>query len=188
MPAMGTLKRIWDYLMSPPQGYAAETATTQGPARRKLSVMNLRRNDVVTYDGIDYLVQVVMVYSEGGFYWRAYHLIDSVSRKMVWLSAEEDDTLEVALYRPIDLVLEGAVPHSLTWDGDTFRQAEHGRADVKIESESGMKQALAEYWDFESDSGKLLSVERWASETEVSLGQVIEPYQLSLLPGDEVNA
>ena len=56
-----------------------------------------------------------------------------------------------------------------------------------IESEdSDPKYSEVEYWDFYDDEDeKVLGVERWGNDFEVSAGYYIEPYELTILSAGE---
>lgn len=41
-----------------------------------------------------------------------------------------------------------------------------------------------QYFDYESSSDKVLSIEIWDGEMEVTVGERISPRSLTLLPGD----
>ena len=147
------------------------------------SVLDVRVGDVITYDGIDYVVRNRHVFSSHGWEWLSFHLVDTISGQKLWLDAEDDDQLEVAVSRPIRLPLSLPLPDELVYEGRRYQLDEHGQARVLVESEdSAPHHSQVEYWDYcDNSENHFLSVERWGEELEASLGQSIEPYELTIL-------
>ncbi len=149
------------------------------------SVLDLRVGDVVSYDGIDFVVRNRHVYSSHGFNWFSFHFVDTVSGQKLWVDAEDDDELDVAVSRSVRLNLTLPLPEQIEHQGRTYYLDEHGHAEVLIESQDSTPQrSRVEYWDYCDDTEDYyLSVERWGEELEVSVAQAIEPYELTILGG-----
>lgn len=155
--------------------------------RKKVSVLNLRIGDIVSYDGIDYIIRNRMIYDSHGFKWFEYHLVDTITEKKVWLCVEDDDELEISICEIVDdFDIEEPIPKTILYRNEKFYLDEHDSATVYIESETGQeKSTQVEYWDFYTkDDEKGFSIERWGSEYEFSISHFIEEYQLSILPGE----
>lgn len=130
-----------------------------------------------------------MTYNDDGDEWYEYMLVDGDDT--VWLSVEEDDRLEAALYRTVtDLTFSSKPPEFVEYEGERFELEEWGRAKVTRIGETGDKRGgtlSVTYYDYEAPGGRLLSVEQWGEgEYEVSVGESIRPNELEILPGDEV--
>jgi hypothetical protein len=102
---------------------------------------------------------------------------------------EEDDRVEVLWLEPItDLEISGDPPKTLTYAGVTYQQTEAGTATMTRLGTTLNKQAQhCRYYDYVSSSGagdRVLSVENWQGDLEVTCGQRIRPSFLTLLPGD----
>lgn len=154
------------------------------PKVEKRTALNLRVGDIVTYDLVDYQVVGLIRYNDSGYSWVAYQLDGDGDR--IWLAAEQDDELELGIYRTINLDLGPEPPRKLTYDGKTFILDEAGEAAItQVNGEAGAAAGQRiKYWDYEDQSGDYgLSVERWGSDMEVSLGQFIHPRELSFLAG-----
>lgn len=154
------------------------------PKITKRTPFNLKVKDVVSYDLEDYIVIGKIVYRSSGYEWYDYHL-DNGSKK-IWLSSEDDDEIILGIFEKINLSLTD-VPNQIEYNGETFKLDEHGKANISLaEGRVGTKTGNnMEYWDFESDQGNFLSVEKWGNEIEVSYGYPIDPHELDFLPGGE---
>lgn len=159
------------------------------PRNEPRSLMTIKVNDIVTHFTRDYLVEGKMTYNDDGDEWYEYMLVDGDDT--VWLSVEEDDRLEAALYRTVtDLTFSSKPPEFVEYEGERFELEEWGRAKVTRIGETGDKRGgtlSVTYYDYEAPGGRLLSVEQWGEgEYEVSVGESIRPNELEILPGDEV--
>ena len=153
----------------------------------KKTVMNLALNDIVTYEEIEYIVKDKCTYNDGGSIWYEYTLDDN--GKLLFLSVEDDDNLEIGILRKIDLDVDDPVPSKIKHDGNKYKLDEHSFAKVDTIGLRGKKEGVkVEYWDFECQNDdaedELLSIEKWGgSSVEVYLGKSIKEYELKLLPG-----
>jgi hypothetical protein len=171
------------------------------------TLFDLRTGDIVQADGRDWMVEDRLLYDEEGFQWLEYLLRDGSEGR--WLSVCEDDWLEVSWLErgPAELALELdrqplPFPGQITWEGVTYQLKEQGRAAVTSSSRT-MNRRLSgcRYGDYEAPDGLVLSLERWdggspgtrppapgsepgPAEAEVTLGRLLDPASLVLLPGD----
>lgn len=152
-----------------------------GP-RTEVNVNNLRIGDIVTFFGTDYVVEGCIHYDDSGWVWVCYMLVDGDNVR--WLAVEFDDQLEVSLWQEIDLVLPPTPPHTIDYDGERFTLTESGRASATQSGQTGLRSGLSvEYFEYKGSGERYLSVEKWGMETEVSVGQDVNPYSLEILPG-----
>lgn len=153
------------------------------------TVMNLQTNDIVTYFGDDYMVEGKLVFDEDGSQWFDYRLVGDDEE--IWLSVEDDDRLEVGLFRVVkDLKFTERPPEYINYDGDRFELEEYGRARATRQGKTGFKNAgSVKYFEYEGPGGRMLSVEQWGDggSYEVSVGETIRPEALEILPGDDVD-
>lgn len=174
-----------------PPGYAGGTFTPAGqlpgPSRGGNNLMNLRLNDIISYFGTDYMIEGRLNYWEDGYTWITYMLVDGDDVK--WLAVEEDDRLEVSMWEEIkDLRLSAPLPEFIDYAGERYRMNERGTARVNQQGKTGSKTGLQmEYFQYESDEGDEISVEKWGGDIEVSRGKEINPVALEIFPGDEVD-
>lgn len=191
---------LLDFLFGKPKQYKQSTAVAVGGSRAlsqpnralnpEASVLDVRVGDVISYNATDFVVKQRYVYENHGWEWFSYHLVDTISEQKLWLDAEDDDGLEVAVNTPVKLDLKMPIPERLFVDGVTYHLDEHGYAKVLIESEnSAPRYAEVEFWDFYDDSDeKSLGVERWGNDFEASVGRYIEPFELTILSVGGQNA
>ncbi|MBD8067370.1 DUF4178 domain-containing protein [Bacillus sp. PS06] len=153
------------------------------PEVKHRSVLTLEVGDIVTYDLEDYQVVGKLIYHSHGFEWIAYQL--QGSNKSIWLSAEMDDELNVAIYEKATLKLTEPIPKELLYEGVKYYLDESGIARVKGEGRGkNVNNLECQYFDFCDDNEEqFLSVEIWGSEIEVSYGYEIEEYEIKIIAG-----
>jgi hypothetical protein len=151
--------------------------------------------DGVSYLGDDFIVeQRIEYHGDGGDVWWDFLLVSPEDK--YWLGVVEDEGLELTLYHNIPFHPDMPPAKTLTWKDQSYYRKEYGFADAIIKKKSKLTTAgRVEYWDYESDEGKQLCVERWG-DNEVredqsamtgtvgcSLGETIKPYQIKIFPG-----
>ncbi|HEY9766234.1 MAG TPA: DUF4178 domain-containing protein [Chroococcales cyanobacterium] len=168
---------VWDWLWSKPG------SRNRGREKKKAFVLSLQPGDAVSYEGKDYLVESRYSYSAGGFSWFDYLLFDAATKERIWLSAEDDDGLKLAIYRIVkNWVIPSSIGQTVSFHRDTYSLLEHGQANVVIQGPDEKKDTTVEYWDFQAADSKLLGIERWGGEFETSQGVSIENYELEIYP------
>ena len=154
----------------------------EGKRSGDATITNLRMGDIVTYFDVDYVVEGRVDYNDSGWPWTCFMLVDGDDVR--WLAVEEDDKLEVSMWEEIDMDLGTEPPKTIEYDGERFKQVENGRANVTQTGKTGRRAGMScDYFEYEGSSERYLSVERWGMETEVSIGQDVNPYSLEILPG-----
>ncbi len=148
-----------------------------------VNMMNIPLGSIVSHFGTDYIVEGRLTYWEEGDTWITYMLVDGTNKR--WLSVNEDEGLEVSLWDPIHLPLQNPPPEMIEHQGQRFRMIERGEARISQDGKTGNKTGMeAEYFEYEGEGDSLISVERWGSKLEASIGKVINPAELDILPGD----
>ncbi|MCD5323855.1 MULTISPECIES: DUF4178 domain-containing protein [Pontibacillus] len=145
--------------------------------------LTIKVGDIVTYDLADYEVVGKITYKDGSYEWYAYQLLEG--RNTIWLSAEMDDELELGVYKTISLPVEEPFPSELNYEGQTYHLEEEGKAKVTGEGRSkNIDGRVTHYADYaDSEDEQFISVETWGTETEVSLGESVEEYEIKILAG-----
>jgi len=155
----------------------------QRPAVKERNVMNLKMGDFITYDLEDFEVVGKLSYNDHGFKWYAYQL--QGNNKVIWLSVEMDDELELGIYVKNTLKLQEPIPKKIELDGVTYIQDEYGTALVTGEGRSqnvdGVQCRYFSYYDEQDE--KALSLEIWGNEIEASTGYDIEEYEIKIIAG-----
>lgn len=159
---------------APPQASLPTAART---------VFDLQVGDIVQYLATDWVVEGRLDYNDNGYTWMEYLLQDG--DRLSWLSVEEDDRVEVALLEvTTDLELGAEPPRQITYLGDAYRRVEAGVAMMSRIGQTRQRQAeKCRYFDYEGPDDKVLSVEIWSDEPEVTVGKRIRPSSLTILPG-----
>ncbi len=150
---------------------------------RRLNLFNLEIGDFVQHFGVDWAVEAKLTYNDGGDIWLEYMLQDG--DRLCWLSVEEDDTLEVTLTTTVnDLDVRSNPPERLTYNDMEFRLVESGTASMtRIGNLRSRPAERCHYYDYEGEAHRVLSIEDWGGDIEVSVGQKIPPSSLTFLPG-----
>jgi hypothetical protein len=149
---------------------------------------NIQVGDVVSYDGVDYIVQQVLAYDdEEGWRWFDYQLVDG--DREIWLGVEDDDGLSLCIYKEIPWEATQDPGKRVIAQGREFRLGESGSASVTITtSYQGARSLKVRYWDYQNDDDgeeTYLSVERWGNETEASIGRPVKQYLVKIYPRPE---
>ncbi|MEM9135942.1 MAG: DUF4178 domain-containing protein [Cyanobacteria bacterium P01_F01_bin.42] len=154
------------------------------PPSIRRSIFNLQVGDIVQYRTEDWVVEGVLTYSEDGFDWVEYLLQEG--DRIRWLSVEEDDMVEVSMQEPVqDLYLQARPAEEIRYKNVDYRLVESGKASMTRVGNTLQRQAqTCRYFDFEGPDNKVLSVEDWDGDWEVTCGESISVTDLTLLPGE----
>ncbi len=157
---------------------------------RDRTLFDLQMGDIVQAEAADWVVEERLLYDQNGFQWFEYLLRNEGSNR--WLVVCEDDWLEVSWLETLDLEAPPTVPlpKSLEIDGDTYMLKEEGKATVTASYRKMNKRpGECQFADYSGPDQKVLGVEIFAPnqegrEVEVTIGRLIDPRSLNLLPGD----
>jgi opacity protein-like surface antigen len=148
-------------------------------------VRSLKPGDVVAYEGVDYIVDRSMRFDEDGFTWDEHLLSDSgASGRSLWLSVEDDEGVEVAIYEKVAGVDVSPGPAQVEHGGVTYGREEQGRASFRVERAGGApgEAGTMEYADYRAGE-QLLAFERYGTGGwEVSTGRTISEHVLDIYP------
>lgn len=174
-----------------PRASRALTSDFRGPAQQLTSdgeraLTDLRLNDIIVYYDNDYSVEGRTTYRQGGWEWYSFMLEDG--DKKIWLSVEEDEGLELSLWKEVKgLPLPSPPPALIEYQGESYELQERGKATAQSIGRTGRAvDCPVEYFEYESDSGKYLSVEDWDGDLEVSTGIDLDESELTVFPGDNI--
>jgi hypothetical protein len=156
------------------------------------TVFTLEIGDIVQYMDTDWVVEGRLTYEDDGYSWFEYLLQngdspigDSFASHIRWLSVDEDDRVEVFLLEPNNqLEVSKEPPKQLTFEGETYRCVESGIATMtRIGTTLRRTAERCRYFDYEGAENRVISLEDWNGDIEVTVGQRINPRMLTLLPG-----
>lgn len=147
-----------------------------------MDLLNLEESQCLIIEKQKYRVLNKVKFVEKSSYWVEYKLQNLDDRQMYYLNVEL--SLLTTLYkitkqRNIQLELE------LTFEGEQYEIYEKGFG--KVETYYGLTDVglndIAEYYEYKckTDSNKILSIEKWRNETEISIGKIIKPSDVKIL-------
>ena len=145
-------------------------------------VRALKVGDVVNYEGGDYIVEGTLRFDQGGFRWQEHRLVDGPNS--LWLSVEDDEGLEIVIWKRLKGAALEPGPGTLEHVGVTYELDERGQANFTSEGTTGAPGGgKAEFVDYES-GGRRLSFERYGDDGgwEISAGHVISEHVLDIYP------
>lgn len=173
---MGIFDRIKNiYKANKNHGNQTETAP---------NLLTMKIGDIVNIEETDYEVFGVLHLNDHGWKWVEYKIKDG--RQTYWLSVEQDDDIEISLYKEV-VAITTEPTKVFEYKGDTFYMQEG--SDAKIEDVSGklnvVKGETIDYYEYSTEDGsKLLSIEIWNGEVEMSIGRTIEDYNIEIYPSN----
>ena len=147
------------------------------------NLFNICVGDIVTIEDTDYEVEGVLKFNDHGWKWIEYKLKDV--RKTYWLSVEEDDEVEIALYEEVTATISEP-PRTLEYKGINYYMQEG--SDAKVEEVLGklnvVKGEDVDYYEYcDEDQVNFLSIEIWNGEIEMSIGRPVKDYNVEIYPG-----
>ncbi|PAX52104.1 DUF4178 domain-containing protein [Brunnivagina elsteri] len=176
------------YLINQQQPILKGSENQQLPAKKRnpleCTIFNLEIGDIIQHMGIDWVVEGKLTYKVGAYSWFEYLLQDK--EKIAWLSVEEDDIVEVALLEPTNqLDISDIPPQELNFAGEVYKLEDSGTAKMNRTGLTMRRTAeKCQYFDYEGSGKRVLSIEIWDGDIEVSIGEKISPRSLTILPGD----
>jgi Domain of unknown function (DUF4178) len=159
------------------------------------TVRDVRVDDVLTIDGVDFLVEGIIRYDEDGHRWTCARVVDGSTVKWLLAGIEragggamrllaQDDATQIAGYPPEVLVL-GDVRYALD---------KRGAATCALHGDLGALGALkkdrpeghverARWWLYSAPGDDTLLLEQWGSDYRVLRGKKVGEGTLELIPG-----
>lgn len=142
----------------------------------------LKVGDVVNYEGRDYVIEGTLRFDQGGFRWNEHRLVDGADT--LWLSVEDDEGLEIVVWRRLRGAALEPGPGTLEHGGVTYELDERGRASFSSEGTTGAPGGgTAEFADY-AQGDERLSFERYGDDGgwEISVGRVVSEHVLDIYP------
>lgn len=147
----------------------------------------LRNGDVIEHLAHRWFVRGQIDLIEGGYRWSEFLLDDAEAKR--WLSVEDDESFEVALWRAIalgDIEQGSAGDRDVIVGGVAYRLQERGSARFNAVGSTGTgSEGQVEYADYESVDGRLLGFEKWGTSWEPALGEKLQPWELTVYPSTD---
>lgn len=165
----------------------AEKKHQELPSKSR-NIFDLQIGDIVQYQETDWVVEGKLTYTVSAYFWYEYLLQDD--ERIAWLAVAEDDKVEVSFLEntnqlDIQKIQVNAPPKEIKFADETYQYADAGIARMTRTGLTMRRTAeQCEYFDYETKDGKVLSVEVWDGDIEVTVGVKINPRSLTILPGD----
>ncbi len=145
------------------------------PPQELAALANLKLNDAVAYGGVDYLVTGKITYTiPGGSFW-AFLLQDRDQKR--WLRV--GPATELVICQESSVTLSAPLPDSLPIENHAYARGDSGTANVNVEGAGGGKRGSVTYTRYASENNRLW-VEDFGAETRVTIGQVIDPFEVKV--------
>lgn len=147
----------------------------------------LQNGDVVEYLGHNWFVRGRIELDEDGYRWTEHMLDDAETRR--WLCVEDGEGFEVSLWHAIALgdIEQGSVgDRDVIVGGVAYRLQERGTARFTASGATGTSaEGTVEYADYKSVDGGLLGFEKWGAGWLPSIGEVLQPWELTVYPSTD---
>jgi len=158
-------------------------------------VRDLRVDDVLTIDGVDFLVEGMINYDEDGHRWIGARVVDGTNVKWLIIGIErvgagamrqlvQDEATQISGYPPEVLVIgeiryaldkRGAATCALHGDLGTLGALKKDRPDGHVER--------ARWWLYSAPGDDTLLVEQWGSDYRLLKGKKVGEGTVELIPG-----
>ena len=147
-----------------------------------MDLINLKESQYILIDKIKYKILNGVKYKEKSSYWMEYKLQNTESSKMYYLNVELSN--KAILYEILkDTKLQ--IKMNIIYNNTEYELYEKG--DAKVETYFGMTDiGLNEevsYYEYtnKEDKTKILSIEKWRDEVEISIGKIISLSSIKIL-------
>ncbi len=163
----------------PPNELKEALAVAAPPSPVFQALADLKIEDALTYDDIDYLIVARVTYDVQGAVSYAYKLEDTGAER--WLRVGPASN-QAVLFDVVKYDVPMPPAQTLEVAGASFRQTEAGQAKAYIVGPGGRREGMAEYWLYASDTGDQLWIEKWGEEVRVHRGQPVDVDQIQTWP------
>lgn len=147
-----------------------------------MDLINLKESQYILIDKIKYKILNGVKYKEKSSYWMEYKLQNIENSKIYYLNVELSN--KAILYEILkDTKLQ--IKMSIIYNNTEYELYEKG--DAKVETYFGMTDiGLNEevsYYEYtnKEDKTKILSIEKWRDEVEISIGKIISLSSIKIL-------
>lgn len=147
-----------------------------------MDLINLKESQYILIDKIKYKILNGVKYKEKSSYWMEYKLQNTENSKIYYLNVELSN--KAILYEILkDTKLQ--IKMSIIYNNTEYELYEKG--DAKVETYFGMTDiGLNEevsYYEYtnKEDKTKILSIEKWRDEVEISIGKIISLSSIKIL-------
>ncbi len=151
-----------------------------------MDLIDLKEDQYILINKIKYKILNGIKYKEKSSYWMEYKLQNIETGKIYYLNVELSN--KVILYEILkDTKIE--IKMNITYNNNEYELYEKG--DAKVETYIGMTDVglneEVSYYEYKNkeDKTKILSIEKWKDEVEISIGEVISLSSIKILKQSE---
>ena len=179
-----------------PGGGPRQLSSGSGADLLERGFSDLRVDDIVQYNGQDFLVEGVIRYDEAGREWSMAYIVDG--KESYWLLVGLDRSGSASkrlLQRTDELELAGYPPELLIVGPDRYNFDKRGTATASLSGNTGTlgnsgnadsnsgSAHRCRWWNYQSAGDKALLVEQWGDDYRVLVGQIVGDTDLDMMPG-----
>jgi len=138
-----------------------------------VSFWDLKAPDMVQFEGKDYFVRRTIENRAGSYRWLE-HLLDTGVGERLWLSVEDDEGLDLGVWKSLDMVdIQHGKPgdSSIVTSGKAYKRKESGAATWSSIKSDDTECGHMEFLEYEAADGQMLAFQRYDNaEWQASLG------------------
>ena len=147
-----------------------------------MQLLDLKENQYIIIEKVKYYVLNKVKFTEKSSYWYEYKIRNTKNNKLYYLNVEPSSKAilyEILKEKNIELKL------NINFHGEDYELLEKGIGKVDTYygmTDVGLKEEV-NYYEYKNkkDNQKILSIEKWKDETEISIGQMISLSSIKIL-------
>ncbi len=147
-----------------------------------MNLLELEINQHIKIENIEYKIINKVKFNEKASYWIEYKLQNIQDSQMYYLNVEISS--KSILYKILD-TREIQLKMNMIFENEEYELFEKGKG--RIETYSGFTDVAlndeVDYYEYncKNDKQKILSIEKWKDETEISIGKIISLSKIKVL-------
>lgn len=147
-----------------------------------MNLLELEINQHIKIENEEYKILNKVKFKEKASYWIEYKLQNLQNSQMYYLNVEISS--KAILYKILD-IQEIQLKMNIIFENEEYELFEKGKG--KIETYSGLTDVAlndeVDYYEYNCkiDKQKILSIEKWKDETEISIGKIISLSKIKVL-------
>lgn len=147
-----------------------------------MNLLELAINQHVKIENVEYKIINKVKFNEKASYWIEYKLQNIQNSQMYYLNVEISS--KAILYKILN-TREIQLKMNMIFENEEYELFEKGKG--RIETYSGMTDVAlndeVDYYEYNCKNGKqkILSIEKWKDETEISIGKIISLSKIKVL-------
>lgn len=147
-----------------------------------MNLLELEINQHIKIENVEYKIINKVKFNEKASYWIEYKLQNIQNSQMYYLNVEISS--KAILYKILD-IREIQLKMNMIFENEEYELFEQGKG--RIETYSGLTDVAlndeVDYYEYncKNDKQKILSIEKWKDETEISIGKIISLSKIKVL-------